>query len=92
MTTAVASHRNRHAILTLIGMMLIAFNLRPALTSIGPMLRSIGDSLSLSPVGQGVLTTLPVLFLGLAAPLAPRAACRIGMEHKIGRASCRERV
>ena len=83
MTTAVASHRNRHAILTLIGMMLIAFNLRPALTSIGPMLRSIGDSLSLSPVGQGVLTTLPVLFLGLAAPLAPRAACRIGMEHTV---------
>lgn len=66
-----------------VGMMLVALNLRPALTSIGPILRTVGDSLSLSSSGQGVLTTLPVLFLGLAAPIAPRAARKLGMERAV---------
>src|SRR5699024_4335636 len=34
-------------------------------------------------VGKGVLTTLPVLCLGLAAPLAPRLARRIGSERAV---------
>lgn len=73
----------RHAALTLAGLMLVALNLRPALTSVAPVLRSIGDTLGLSSLGQGVLTTLPVLFLGLAAPLAPWAARRLGMERAV---------
>lgn len=66
-----------------VGMMLVALNLRPALTSVGPILSSIGDSLSLSSIDQGVLTTLPVLLLGLAAPIAPRAARKLGMERAV---------
>lgn len=67
----------------LVGMMLVALNLRPALTSVGPILKTIGDNLPLSSVGQGVLTTLPVLLLGLAAPIAPRAARKLGMERSV---------
>ncbi|WP_100639113.1 CynX/NimT family MFS transporter [Marinobacter salexigens] len=73
----------RNAIMMFVGMMLVALNLRPALTSIGPVLKTIGDSLPLSSVGQGVLTTLPVLLLGLAAPIAPRAARKLGMERAV---------
>lgn len=73
----------RRALLTLIGLLLVALNLRPALTSVAPMLRRIGDSLGLSATGQGVLTTLPVLCLGLAAPLAPRLARRFGPERAV---------
>lgn len=73
----------RNTIMMFVGLMLVALNLRPALTSVGPILTSIGDGLSLSSVGQGVLTTLPVLLLGLAAPLAPRAARKLGLERAV---------
>lgn len=73
----------RHSLLTLLGILLVALNLRPALTSVSPVLRQIGEALTLSPASQGLLTTLPVLFLGLCAPLAPAAARRFGMERTV---------
>lgn len=63
--------------------MLVALNLRPAITSVSPVLSRIGEALQMSPFGLGVLTTLPVLFLGLAAPIAPRAAARIGVDRAV---------
>tara|TARA_R110000824_G_scaffold28711_6_gene96254 strand:+ start:1844 stop:3031 length:1188 start_codon:yes stop_codon:yes gene_type:complete len=83
MTGKTSRQQSRNAIMMFLGMMLVALNLRPALTSVGPVLKTIGDSLSLSSVGQGVLTTLPVLLLGLAAPIAPRAARKLGMERAV---------
>ncbi|NWN91869.1 MFS transporter [Marinobacter adhaerens] len=83
MTRYSATTPSRNAIMMFVGMMLVALNLRPALTSVGPVLKAIGDSLSLSSIGQGVLTTLPVLLLGLAAPMAPYAARRLGMERTV---------
>jgi CP family cyanate transporter-like MFS transporter len=73
----------RQAVLAFIGLILVALNLRPALSSIGPMLRTIGDSFTLSSTALGILTTLPVLFLGLAAPLAPKLASRLGVEKTV---------
>ena len=73
----------RQAVLAFIALMLVALNLRPALTSIGPVLRTIGDSFTLSATALGILTTLPVFFLGLAAPLAPKLASRLGIERTI---------
>lgn len=70
-------------IVLLIGMFLVGLNLRPALTSVSPELLRIGHDLSLGAVGQGVLTTLPVLCLGFFAPLAPRMARRLGSERAI---------
>lgn len=70
-------------LLTLAGLLLVALNLRPALTSVSPVLSRIGDSLGLGSVGQGILTTMPVLCLGLAAPLAPRMARRLGPERAV---------
>jgi CP family cyanate transporter-like MFS transporter len=78
----------RHASLMLFGLILVGLNLRPALTSVSPMLIEIGDSLGLGSLGQGILTTLPVLCLGLAAPLAPVGARRIGDEATILLALC----
>jgi len=64
------SHQqSRNTIMMFSGMMLVALNLRPTLISVGPVLKTIGDSLSLSSIGQGVLTTLP----GLQAPRLLRA-------------------
>lgn len=59
---------------------LIAFNLRPALSSIAPVLPEIMADTGLSAAGASVLTTAPVLCLGLFGPLAPWLSRRIGME------------
>ncbi|MCK0714929.1 CynX/NimT family MFS transporter [Chromohalobacter sarecensis] len=73
----------RRGVLTLVALLLVALNLRPALTSVAPVLGSIGEALALSSSWQGILTTLPVLFLGIAAPLAPRMVRRIGPERSV---------
>jgi len=73
----------RSAWLMLIGIVLVAMNLRPALLSVSPLLNELERNLELSSAMLGVLTTLPVLCLGLAAPLAPRAARAIGDERTI---------
>ncbi|WP_336365478.1 CynX/NimT family MFS transporter [Marinobacter sp. C2H3] len=71
------------AALALAGILLVALNLRPALTSVSPVLNRIGEGLGLGSFGQGVLTTLPVLFLGLCAPLAPILARRLGVDRTV---------
>lgn len=83
MTSLTASHRASSTALTFCALMFVALNLRPALTSVSPILLIIADSLSLSSFEMGVLTTLPVFFLGLAAPLAPWAASRIGIDRTV---------
>lgn len=62
------------------GVMLVAFNLRPALSSVGPLLTSIIGQTGLSAGGAALLTTLPVLCLGLAGALGPLAIRRLGTE------------
>lgn len=69
--------------LVLLGLVLVALNLRPALASMAPLLGYVSDSLGLSSATAGLLTTLPVLCLGLFAPLAPRLARRFGSEQVV---------
>ncbi|WP_148864221.1 CynX/NimT family MFS transporter [Marinobacter fonticola] len=83
MTQASVKSRASSTLLTLTGLLFVALNLRPALTSVSPVLTRIGEGLALSSFGQGILTTLPVLFLGLCAPLAPRLARRIGVDRAV---------
>lgn len=65
------------------GILLAAVNLRPALTSVSSQLGLIGEQLALSATALGVLTTLPVLCLGAAAPLAPWLVRRVGQERAV---------
>ncbi|MGH8345940.1 MAG: MFS transporter, partial [Pseudomonas sp.] len=69
--------------LLLLGLILVALNLRPALSSMAPMLSEVSKSLGLSASTAGLLTTLPVLCLGLFAPLAPVLARRFGAERVV---------
>ncbi|TXS93623.1 MFS transporter [Parahaliea aestuarii] len=64
-------------------MVLVALNLRPALSSLSPLLTRLQLDLQLSPAAVGALTTVPVLCLGLFAPLAPRLAHRLGIERAL---------
>ena len=69
--------------LLLLGLILVALNLRPALSSMAPLLSEVSASLGLSAAKAGLLTTLPVLCLGLFAPLAPVLARRFGAERVV---------
>ncbi|MEE7492532.1 MFS transporter [Methylobacterium oryzae] len=61
-----------------LALMLVAFNLRPALSTVGPLLATIRDGTGLGAGGAAILTTLPVLCLGIACALAAPLIRRIG--------------
>lgn len=64
-------------------MVLVGLNLRPALSSLAPLLPRIEDEGVFSVLTLSMLTTLPVLCLGLFAPFAPWLAQRLGMERSL---------
>lgn len=68
------------AILLGAALVLMAFNLRIAVTSVGPVLRAIISATGLSESGAAVLTMLPSFCFGLFGPLAPMLARRLGTE------------
>ncbi|MCP2340483.1 CynX/NimT family MFS transporter [Actinomadura rupiterrae] len=71
------------ALWTLAGLVLLTVNLRAAITGVAPVLGDLQDSLKLSGVEVSMLTTLPVLCLGVFASIAPVLARRIGAEAAI---------
>jgi MFS transporter, CP family, cyanate transporter len=54
----------------LVALLLLAANLRPALTSVGPLLAAIQSNLSLSGAVAGLLPTMPLLIFAAVSPLA----------------------
>jgi MFS transporter, CP family, cyanate transporter len=78
--SAVESRAQR--LLVLFGIVTVAFNLRPAAVSIGPVLGEVTRGLGMSPTTAGVLTTLPVLAFAAFGALAPSLARRIGL-HRV---------
>lgn len=69
--------------LLLIGVVLVAANLRVPLTSIGAVISFIRDDLNISNALAGTITTLPLLAFAFLSPFAPKIANRIGMEWTI---------
>jgi CP family cyanate transporter-like MFS transporter len=64
----------------IIGIVLIALTMRSPLTSVGPLVGSIRESLGLSNTAAGLLTTLPLLAFSLLSPFTPVLARRFGVE------------
>ena len=62
------------------GIVLISLTMRSPLTSVGPLVGSIRESLGLSNTVAGLLTTLPLLAFALLSPFTPTLARRFGME------------
>src|SRR6478736_194707 len=61
--------------LAVAALILAALNLRPGVTSLGPVLEEVRDSLSMSGTLSGVLTSIPAAcfaLIGSAAPLLAR--------------------
>jgi MFS transporter, CP family, cyanate transporter len=64
------------------GIVVLAFNLRPAAVSIGPVLDEISSGLRMNAAQTGLLTTLPVLCFAAVGAIAPRLARLIGL-HRV---------
>ncbi|WP_329212503.1 MFS transporter [Streptomyces sp. NBC_00683] len=64
--------------LVVVGLVLAALNLRPAITSLGPLLEEVRDGLHMSGSVAGVLTSVPPLCFALFGFMAPRLARRFG--------------
>jgi CP family cyanate transporter-like MFS transporter len=77
---------SRHACRFIVLMFLVGLNLRPAMSSVAPLLNRLQENAGLSAPAAGLLTTLPVLFLGLTAPLAPIIGRRLGSERALSSA------
>jgi MFS transporter, CP family, cyanate transporter len=66
-----------------LALVLVALNLRPAIASVPPVLPDIQRDLGLSGTAAGALTALPVVCLGLFAPVAARLAARFGVDRVV---------
>lgn len=63
--------------------LLVAVTLRPALTSVGPVLPWLGDDEGLGETALGVLAALPLVAFALLSPLVHRWSGRIGIERTV---------
>ncbi|MGH3621319.1 MAG: CynX/NimT family MFS transporter [Sciscionella sp.] len=71
------------ALLT-VAVLLVAANLRPAVTSLGSVLEEVRGSLGASTVLASLLTALPPVCFGLAGLAAPVITRRLGMARAVG--------
>ncbi|MGN7415772.1 MFS transporter [Paenibacillus sp. SAF-068] len=66
-----------------LALILASLNLRPPITSISPLMSIIQNDLGLSGMTASLLTTLPVLCMGIFAPFSVRLSRRWGNEGAI---------
>ncbi|NTY63471.1 MFS transporter [Mycolicibacterium sphagni] len=70
----------------IVAVVLVALNLRPAVTSVGPVLGDMQRALGASAIWAGVLTTLPGLCFAGAGLAAAKLSRRFGLGRSIGMA------
>ncbi|MBU5267141.1 CynX/NimT family MFS transporter [Virgibacillus proomii] len=62
------------------GIIVVAFNLRPSITSVGPLIGTIRDHLGLSNWSAGMLTSLPLIAFAVMSPLVTKLSNRFTNE------------
>ncbi|MFI1254725.1 CynX/NimT family MFS transporter [Streptomyces netropsis] len=82
-TSPVAAARRRlraHPALVMLGIVLASLNMRAALAGVSPLLGEIGDHFHLAAAASSLVTTIPLVFMGLGSIVAPKLARRWGTE------------
>lgn len=69
-----------HPVLLLAGIVLASLNMRGALASMAPLVGDVSAHYGLSSTVSSLVTSVPVLFLGLGSMVAPRLSQRFGTE------------
>lgn len=65
-----------YRVMLVVGIIVVAFNLRPAITSIGPLIGIIRDDMGLANWSVALLTSLPLVAFAVMSPLIPKLAHR----------------
>ena len=73
----------RRTVWRVLGIALLAMNLRPAVVAVAPLTGRIRAGTGLSAAGVSLLTTLPLICFGAFAVLAPRLGRHIGLERAL---------
>lgn len=76
-------HTKSYYLLLVLGIILVAFNLRPAITSVGPVIGIIRDDIGLSNWSAGILTSLPLIAFAIMSPIAPKIGNRYSNERTL---------
>ena len=71
-----------------VAVFLVALNLRAAIAAVPPLTGTIEAELGISGAVMGAVIALPVLCMGLFAPLSARLAHRVGRERAVALALC----
>jgi CP family cyanate transporter-like MFS transporter len=64
----------------ILGIIFLAFNLRPAITAVGPLIAIIQKSLGINNLEAGLLTTIPLIAFAVLSPLVAKFSRRWGNE------------
>ena len=75
-----ANESTARRVLMIAGLLLLAANLRAALTSVGPVLGTIRADVGLTAGEAGFITTLPLLTFAAVSPQIPRIARKLGAD------------
>ncbi|MEE1131988.1 MAG: MFS transporter [Caryophanon sp.] len=70
--------KTTYGLFALVAIFFVSINLRPAVTSVGPLLNTIADDLTVSSTQMSLLTSIPVFCMGLFASLAMPMTKRFG--------------
>lgn len=76
------TNRDVAAAIPIFALVLLAANLRPAITSVGPLLEEIRQGVGLSVTSAGLLSSLPLLAFATFSPLA-QFGQRLGLERTL---------
>ena len=72
--------KKKDALLVVLGVLFISFNLRAPITAVGSIVEMIQDSLGLSNAVAGFITTLPLLAFAVVSPFVAKLSGKIGHE------------
>lgn len=70
-------------VLLLVAVLLIALNLRPTITGIGPLLAQISGDLGTTEAALGALAAVPLIAFGLVSPVAQALSARFGISRTV---------
>lgn len=70
--------------LMIVALFIASLNLRPAINSIAPLLENIRDNLEMNASVASLLTSIPVLCMGLFSPAAVKLSGKWGIERVLG--------
>lgn len=75
--------KSKTTTLLIISILLLSINLRAPFTSLAPLIAQIMESLQVSAVSMGIITSTPLIMFALASPFCPKLGSKLGLEISI---------